>query len=377
MREFLPIILNFSNLNQRQFAQIILHSAQTRFHRLILIHTDFLDTGQPGDMTIGTLFDVSRPPVHLESMKNQRPFGKTGLEVSPLGFGGGPIGYLAASPTQVERVFNHLLDGGVNVIDTAACYHDSESLIGRAVGHRRGEFILVSKCGHQVNGVTGAEWSAELIMQTVDRTLKRLCTDHLDVMLLHSCELSVLERGDAVGALVKAREAGKLRFIGYSGDNDAAAYAASLPEVSVVEMSVNLCDQANLDTVLPTARKQGIGIIAKRPVANAAWKQASLPGIYSGYAKPYADRLQQMGLKPSDFGFDGDPQAAWPELALRFTLSLPDVHVAIAGTTSPDNARANIQTAEKGPLPETTVKKIRETFRRAASRAGLSWKGLN
>lgn len=312
----------------------------------------------------------------LEAMKNRRPFGKTGLEVSPLGFGGGPIGYLAAEQQQVERVLNQLLDSGVNLIDTAACYHDSEPLIGRAVGHRRGEYILVSKCGHQVDGISGGEWSPELITQTVDRALKRLRTDHLDVMLLHSCELSMLQRGDAVGALAKAKAAGKVRFIGYSGDNDAAAYAASLPEVSAIEMSVNLCDQANLDAVLPQARERGLGIIAKRPIANAAWKQASLPGIYSGYAKPYADRLQQMKLKPSDLGFNSEAPTAWPELALRFTLSFPEVHVAIIGTTNPDNARANIQIAENGPLPEPVVAKIRETFHQTVAQAGQPWKGL-
>ena len=82
-------------------------------------------------------------------MKENRVFGTTGLQVSPLGFGGAPIGYLATEQQQVARILNLLLDAGVNVIDTAECYPGSESLIGQAVGHRRKEFVLVTKCGHQ------------------------------------------------------------------------------------------------------------------------------------------------------------------------------------------------------------------------------------
>jgi aryl-alcohol dehydrogenase-like predicted oxidoreductase len=308
-------------------------------------------------------------------MKERRTFGKTGLEVLPLGFGGGPIGYLATEQEQVARILNPLLDAGANLIDTAACYQESEALIGRAIGHRRKDFVLVSKCGHQVEGLSGAEWSPELIAQTVDRALKRLRTDHLDVMLLHSCGLAVLQKGEAVAALAKARAAGKVRFIGYSGDNEAAAFAAGVPEVDVIETSINICDQANLDSVLPKARERNLGVLAKRPIANAAWK-SSRPGIYAGYARLYTERLQAMGLTPRNLGFDGEPDAAWPEIALRFTLAQPGVHVAIIGTTNPDNARANLDSAAEGPLPEAAVNTIREAFRAASRRAAEQWKGL-
>ena len=73
------------------------------------------------------------------------------MQVSPLGFGGAPIGYLATGQQQVARILNLLLDAGVNVIDTAECYPGSEPLIGQAVGHRRKEFVLVTKCGHQAD----------------------------------------------------------------------------------------------------------------------------------------------------------------------------------------------------------------------------------
>jgi len=301
-------------------------------------------------------------------------FGKTGFEVSPLGFGAAPIGYLKTAQEHVERILNFLLDSGVNLIDTAASYEGSEELIARAVGRRRGEFILVSKCGSRVPGVTGEPWSAELITQTVDRSLRRLMTDRLDVMLLHSCDLATLKKGEALGALIKAREAGKIRFAGYSGDNAAAAHAATLADVAVIETSINVVDQRNIDDVLPKARSSSVGVMAKRPIANAAWKEPSAqPGLYAGYAQTYHDRLKQMKLNPANLGFAGPAGAAWPELALRFTLSQPGVNAAIIGTTSLDNARANLAAAEKGPLPSETIQKIRAAFH--ATDAGGKWAG--
>ncbi len=84
-------------------------------------------------------------------------------------------------------------------------------MIGEFVAHRRGAFVLVSKCGSSIPHVDVPEWSAEMVTKTVDATLKRLRTDHVDVMLLHSCDQDVLERGEALGALARAREAGKIR----------------------------------------------------------------------------------------------------------------------------------------------------------------------
>jgi aryl-alcohol dehydrogenase-like predicted oxidoreductase len=209
----------------------------------------------------------------------------------------------------------------------------------------------------------------------VDASLRRLKTDVLDVMLLHSCDLGTLKQGEALGALVKAREAGKLRFAGYSGDNEAAAWAAAHPDVAVVQTSISIADQSNIDSVLPVARKHKAGVMAKRPIANAAWLGATgRAGFYDSYAKPYVDRLAQMKLKPADAGFRGADETAWPELALRFTLSQPGVHCAIIGTTNPDNARANITHAEKGPLPQDAVSKVRQAFQRAD--ATRSWVGL-
>ena len=306
----------------------------------------------------------------------RRRLGKTGFEVSVLGFGGGPVGYLETDRREVANILNTLLDRGVNLIDTAAGYAGSEEAIGEAVGHRRDDYVLVSKCGRALDGLEGAAWSATVVEQTVTRALRRLKTDRLDVMLLHTCDLETLKKGEALGALIEARDAGKVRYVGYSGDNEAAVYAAGLDEVAVIETSINICDQANIDNVLPEATQNDVGVLAKRPVANAAWRNASEQrGMYVNYARTYSDRLARMAIAPTDLGFPDDGAAAWAEMALRFTISQPGVTTAIVGTTKDSNVERNLAAVSKGALPENATSELRAAFRRAAATAGESWPG--
>ncbi len=304
-----------------------------------------------------------------------RPFGRTGFRASVLGFGSAPMGYLKTDRDRAGQVMNVLLDAGVNVIDTAANYPGSEELIAEQIGHRRDQFFLVSKCGtDKTPGISAPAWSAENISETIDRSLRTLKTDRLDAMLLHSCDLRTLQKGEAVGALVKARDAGKIRFAGYSGDNEAAAWAAGRADIAVIETSVSIADQVNIELVLPVTWEHNAGVLAKRPIANAAWKELTAqPGMYASYAKTYTDRLRQMGLDPVALGFgrSGD----WPEIALRFSLSQPGVQCAIIGTTNPENARANVGFAAKGPLPAQAVSRIRDAFERAQKAANDQWLG--
>lgn len=315
-----------------------------------------------------------RPRAYHPGTMTHRPFGKTGLNVSVLGYGAAPAAFLASEQRQTARMIESLLDAGMNLIDTAAMYPGSEAFLGEHLSHRRGDFVLVDKCGTKVPEIDAPPWSAALVAQSVDRALQLLRIEVIDVMLLHSCDLATLKKGEALGELIKARDAGKIRFVGYSGDNEAAAYAATVPDIAVIETSINVVDQVNIDGVLPSAQANGVGIIAKRPIANAAWKDlATQPGMYKNYAKEYSQRFSAMGLSPADLGFGGDPATAWPEVALRFTLSFPQVSTAIIGTTRLENARRNIEIADKGPLPTDTVAAIRAAFRRVDPQG--QWKG--
>ncbi len=288
----------------------------------------------------------------------KRTFGKTGLQVTPLGFGGAEIGYEGAAPDTVEKLLNAALDAGLNVIDTAECYLNSEEMIGKAVAHRRGDYHLFTKCGH-ADGMDKPDWSAPALLRSIDRSLQRLRTDRLDLIQLHSCSEELLRKGEVIEALQKAKAAGKARFIGYSGDSTAARYAIECGAFDALQTSVSIADQEAIDLTLPLAVKANLGVIAKRPIANAAWKTGSKP--VSSYHHAYWERLR--ALKYDFLGRDLNEAVA---TALRFTLSVPGVHTAIVGTTNPGRWKQNADLVARGPLPETEYRAIRERWKAVA-----------
>src|SRR3982751_4962301 len=121
----------------------------------------------------------------------KRQLGKTDMHVSVLGFGGAEIGYEGATAETVQALLNSGLDAGLNVIDTAECYESSEELIGQTVSHRRGEFYLFTKCGHP-RGIGSDDWSAGSILESIQRSLRRLRTEQVDLVQLHSCSEATL-----------------------------------------------------------------------------------------------------------------------------------------------------------------------------------------
>ena len=131
--------------------------------------------------------------------------GKTDMDVSALGFGGSEIGYQRVSAKTVARLLGGALDAGLNLIDTAECYEDSEELIGKALGARRREVYLFSKCGH-ARGEGRADWRGEALLRSIERSLRRLATDHLDLIQLHSLRAGrAPARGRHHGARAGAR----------------------------------------------------------------------------------------------------------------------------------------------------------------------------
>jgi aryl-alcohol dehydrogenase-like predicted oxidoreductase len=289
----------------------------------------------------------------------QRQFGKTDMRVSVLGFGGAEIGFELAPIADVKKLLSGALDAGLNVIDTAECYLASEELIGEAVSHRRREFHLFTKCGHpQTPGV--GDWRPESLLDSITRSLTRLKTDRVDLVQLHSCSEDDLRKGDVIAALQTARDRGYTRYIGYSGDSRAARYAVVCGAFDTLQTSVSIADQEAIDMTIPLARDAQMGVIAKRPIANAAWKSVQPPA--NEYHRPYWERLAKL-----DYDFlKGDLSAA-VSTALRFTLSIPGVHTAIVGTKSPGRWSGNAELLKAGRLPESTVEAIRARWRATAT----------
>jgi aryl-alcohol dehydrogenase-like predicted oxidoreductase len=294
----------------------------------------------------------------------KRQLGQTDMRVSVLGFGGSEIGFEQAAADTVTQLLNGALDAGLNLIDTAECYLQSEELIGQAVAGRRNDFYLFTKCGHPET-IAKPDWRPESLLQSIERSLRRLRTDRLDLVQLHSCSEDELRKGDVIAALEQARQRGWTRYIGYSGDGQAARYAIECGRFDTLQTSVSIADQEALDLTLPLARERQMGVIAKRPIANAAWRYAEKPT--NAYHQPYWERLRRL-----DYDFlRGDPRGA-AATALRFTLSVPGVHTAIVGTTKPGRWRENAQLLEAGPQPAEQFERIRARWRQVAD---PSWVG--
>ena len=264
----------------------------------------------------------------------------------------------------VERLLGEAIDAGLNVIDTAECYADSEGLIGRALRGRRHECHVFTKCGHPHGGYRG-NWQPDSLLWSLERSLKRLRTDHVDLVQLHSCSLALLQRGDCIAALERARERGWTRWIGYSGDGEAARYAVECGSFDTLQTSVSIADQEALELTLPLARARRMGVIAKRPLANVAWRYARKPA--EPYYQSYWSRLRALDYEFLRRGGDRAVSAA-----LRFTLAAPGVHTAIVGTTKPGRWRQNAALLEAGPLPREATESIRARWRAVAD---ASWTG--
>lgn len=297
----------------------------------------------------------------------RRTLGKTGMNVSVLGFGGAEIGFEQANVGTVRTLLNAAIDAGLNVIDTAECYWAkseqtaSERLIGEAVGHRRKDFFLFTKVGHAA-GLDGKDWDPAMMAASIDRSLERLKTETVDLIQLHSCGADKLRQGDVIDVLRRARDAGKTRFIGYSGDGENARAAIESGAFDTLQTSVNIADQQPLTLTLPLAQRANMGVIAKRPVANVAWKDATEPkeGVYH---RTYWQRLQQLKYPFVDFGEPTDESVA---TALRFTLSQPGVHTAIVGTSKPGRWQTNARAVAQGKLPDAEIKRIRDRWQEVA-----------
>ena len=256
-----------------------------------------------------------------------------------VGLGCGPLGAMRAR--DAERLVHAALDLGVTTFDTAPSYGESEVHLGRALAGR--EATIVTKGGYGVDGC--ADWTPACVSRGVERALARL--GRVDAFLLHSCE----PRDDLLEPLVRARDAGKIRAIGYSGDGAGLAWAARVAEFDVLECSINLFDQRALAHV-----GAGKRVFAKRPLGNAPWSDARRPERADRAI--YWDRMRAM--------FDAPPSL---ELAIRFA-AWSGAERALVGTTSAAHLADAVAAASKGPLPDAPA--LRARF----ERVGSEWAGV-
>ena len=278
-----------------------------------------------------------------------RPFGRTGLSVSPLGLGAGELGADELDDREAEALLRVAVDRGVTLIDTARSYGSSEARIGRFLAPVRDAVVLSTKVGYGVDGVD--DWTGACVRLGVDRALGLLATDRIDIVHLHSCPIEVLERGDVIAALHDARRAGKVRCAAYSGDNEPLEWAAASGQFDSLQLSWNLCDQ-RAGSVIDRAHQAGLGVIAKRPLANAPWRFADRPIGHE--AELYWLRWRELAFDPGEL--------TWDELAARFAAHHAGISSAIIGTRRAAHLAHNAELVARGPLPPPVIDAMRARF---------------
>jgi len=278
-----------------------------------------------------------------------RAFGITGLHVPALGLGTGRLSTL--SQEHATDLIDTALDLGINLIDTAPSYGDAETRLGHLLKHRRQHVILSTKVGYGIDGID--DWTGPCITAGIERALRRLQTDWLDIVHLHSCDLDILQRGDVIAALTRAVQQGHVRLAAYAGDNHPLHWTIHHGHIHSIQASFNVCDQRFANDLLWNAKQRGLGVIAKRPLANAAWRTS-----LDDTGTPYPQRWHTLGLDAIAHDA-GIPPA---DMALRFVVWTWGIDSAIVGTTNADNLRANAHAIAAGPLPDDLVTVLRGRF---------------
>lgn len=246
----------------------------------------------------------------------KRVLGRTGWPVSVIGFGAIKLPRIGTK--ECGRLLNRALDLGINFVDTADCYGDSEEKIGLALKKRRKEFYLSTK----VDERDGPGVRAKL-----DRCLRRLQTDRIDLILFHDVRGSEYEKIFNAGGLKeleKAQQEGKISQIGISihGSLPMMKRAIESGVFSVLMVAYSAMDEDRLTAnLLPMAAAKGVGLIAMKPLAGGRLAQISSTAWERNF-------------------FKGESPA---QIALRYVLSNPHIHCAIPGMMNLDELEENVR----------------------------------
>jgi aryl-alcohol dehydrogenase-like predicted oxidoreductase len=303
--------------------------------------------------------------------------GRTGLQVSAMGFGcGGPSRAGASTGKTVDEsvaVVRQALDAGVNFIDTSEAY-GTEEIVGQAIrGLDRDSLVLSTKKR------TGQHLTPQDVVNSLEASLKRLGTDYVDIYHLHAVVLENYEYllAEIVPTMQRLREQGKLRAIAISEKWGTDPQHAMLKRAlnddvwDVMMVGFNVLNQSARERVFPRTIEQDIGVLVMFAVRRALSQPERL--------KANLEELIERGqLDPADLDLD-DPlgflvheggATSLPDAAYRFCRDEPGTHVILSGTGNPDHLQANLASFERPPLPEEDRRRLIHVFRRVDSVAG-------
>jgi aryl-alcohol dehydrogenase-like predicted oxidoreductase len=303
----------------------------------------------------------------------KRRLGRTGLDVTTLGYGamelrGAPRGR-DVSDEQAQRILNAVLDAGINFIDTSIDYGVAEERIGNFISHRRDEFFLASKCGCLAGDLVDNPppapaspsgrregqrfphvFTAANVRQGVEQSLRRMKTDHLDLVQFHSSpSMDEMQRDGGLDELKKLQSEGKVRFLGVSGTIPHLKEQVESGIFDAFQIPYSAMQREH-ETLIEQASQAGAGIIIRGGAARGG------PGKEQG---EFWETWQRVGIDDLLGGMDR------MEFILRFTYSHPDLDTTIVGTINPDHLQDNIDALLKGPLPRDVYEEAKRRLAEA------------
>lgn len=316
-----------------------------------------------------------------------RPFGRTGWQVSEVGFGSWAIGGSWGQVDESDAIdaLRAAIDNGVNLIDTADGYGDgrSERLIGKVLRERPGQRIYVAtKAGRRLNPHVAGGYNAANLTAFVERSLRNLGVDCLDLLQLHCPPTQVYYMPETFGALDNLARAGKLRYYGVSVEKvEEALKAAEYEGVHSVQIIFNMFRQRASERFFPLAHERGIAILARVPLASGLLsgkmsRNSTFPADDHRNYNRHGERFD-VGETFSGVDFGTGLQAVeelralvpegatLAQLALRWILMFDAVSTVIPGAKNPDQARSNAAASDLPPLTPDQMAQVTAIYERS------------
>lgn len=315
---------------------------------------------------------------------NYRELGRTGWRVASISFGSWAIGGAWGDTDQSEslKALHKAADSGVNFFDTADVYGDgrSERLLAQLKAERKEEILVATKAGRRLEPHLAAGYSRENLMQFVERSLKNLRTETLDLLQLHCPPTEVYYQPEVFGVLDDLVTVGKIRFYGVSVEKvEEALKAIEYPNVQTIQIIFNIFRQRPADLFFAEAQKRRVGILARVPLSSGMLTgKLSKNSVFHPEDHRAFNRHGEAfdrGETFSGVDYETGLQAVeelrelmpagitMSQFALRWILMFPAVSCAIPGAKHPAQVEENVRAADLPPLPESTMRAIDHLYR--------------
>ena len=313
-----------------------------------------------------------------------RPLGRTGWNISEIGFGSWGIGggeWGATDDTISLAALHRAIDLGVNFIDTADVYGDghAEQLIAEVRKARSEQLIVATKAGRRLNPHVASGYNRENLTSFVERSLQNLQTEALDLLQLHCPPSEVYYMPEVFDVLDDLVQQGKIRFYGVSVERvDEALQAITYPNVQSVQIIFNMFRLKPAEQFFAAAREHGVGILARVPLASGLLtgkfradtqfsqndhRNFNRHGEAFDQGETFSGVEYETGLQAVEkLRSLVPPGITMAQFALRWILMFPEVTTTIPGAENPLQASDNVKAAGLPPLSEETMREVQRVY---------------